>query len=392
MAGETATATGRPVRTRPRNRRALIVDAAAVLFRRDGYHRVAMEDIAAEVGITAGALYRHFRGKQELLATAILTAVEGYVQAAGAAAPEGLDGVLRVLARRAVEDRERGPLWLRHARDLSPDQRAQVRRRLRALADRVRAALLHRRPELPRADADLLTWAVIAVLASPAEHGVVLARQRFEEILLRAARAVYGTPALPARRAAPPAGAAAGGLAPSSRREALLVTAGRLFREHGFDAVTMEAIGAAAGISGPAVYNHFASKADLLAAVLDRGRETLRLGLAQALSGAGTPEAALEPVVRSYVLPALRPDGLPGLLFSEARQLSERQRDAARRTQREYVDEWARLLPVGQAEGRVVVHAALALVNSLALIPHLHSRPGFPDEVTGLALDVLRSA
>ena len=381
--------------TRPRNRKALIVDAAVVLFHRDGYHRVAMEDIASAVGITAGALYRHFSGKQELLCAAVLTVIDDYLAVAGAAAPGGLDAVLRALAQRAVERRDRGPLWHRHARDLAPDQRARVRRRLRLLAARLDGALRAARPELGAPDADLLTWAALAVLGSPTEHSAVLARSRFEEILVRVAAAVCGTPRLPAsgRTAVPaPRRPAATGPVPATRREALLVTAGRLFRDSGFDAVTMEAIGAAAGISGPAVYNHFASKGELLLAVLARGRETLRLGLSQALAGAGSPADALEPVVRSYVRPALRPDGLPGLLFAEVHRLSEQQRYAARRAQRDYLDEWARLLPVGQVEGRVVVHAAVGLVNSLVLIPHLRARPALEDEIVGLALDALRAA
>ncbi|MEL7464483.1 MAG: TetR/AcrR family transcriptional regulator [Pseudomonadota bacterium] len=42
--------------------------AAAELFARHGYAAVSMRDIAAEVGIGAGALYNHFATKQDLLA------------------------------------------------------------------------------------------------------------------------------------------------------------------------------------------------------------------------------------------------------------------------------------------------------------------------------------
>jgi len=394
MVSEAVTAAGHVGgRRRPRNRKAHIIDAAIVLFNSDGYHRVGMEDIASAVGITAGALYRHFSSKQDLLAAALLTVIDEFVDLASAAAPDGIDAVLRSLARRAVERRDRGPLWQQHARDVSSQQRTVVRRRLRVLAGRISGPLRAARPELSQPDADLLTWAILAVLASPSEHGIALGRPRLEDVLCRGAGALCATRRLPAPDRPSPAGTGvATGLAPASRREVLLVTAGRLFRESGFDAVTMESIGAAAGISGPSVYNHFASKADLLGAVLDRGRETLQLGLAQALAGVETPEQALGPVVRSYVIPALRPDALTGLLFSETRHLPDERRRAVRRAQRDYVDEWARLLPVGQAEGRVVVHAAIALINSLVLIPHLRGRPGFEDEIVDLAVEVLRSA
>jgi AcrR family transcriptional regulator len=392
MASDTATPTGRTgPRTRPRDRKTQIINAAIVLFHRDGYHRVGMEHIAAAVDITAGALYRHFRNKQALLAEGMLAVIDEYRVVAEA--HEGrLEDMVRALIRQVIERRDRGPLWQRFGRDLTEEHRAEVRDRLRSIATLVADAVAAARPDLTPADVDLVTWAALAVLASPFEYHTSLPAPRFEEVLTSATLAVCHTGLLP--HATAPAGspAARDGLLPTSRREVLLITAGRLFSESGFEAVTMEAIGAAAGISGPAVYNHFDSKHDLLAAVLDRGGQTLLVGLRHALAGAGTPDEALEPVVRSYLEPALRLDGLPGLLHSEVHHLGEQERESGRRTQCDYVDEWAALLPTSTTEGRVLVHAGIAVVNSLVLIPHLRSRPAFADEVAGLTLDVLRPA
>jgi AcrR family transcriptional regulator len=390
LSGEWTVTVGTKVGTRPRDRKLHIIEAAIALFRRDGYHQVGIDDIAAAVGVTGGALYRHFRSKQDLLATAITTVMDEYLEVAGAAEPGGLDAVIVAMAQRTVERRDRGALWQLHARDLSPDQQKVVRRRLRTLAGRFSGPLRAERPELSEADADLLGWAMLAVLGSPFDHGVVLGRPRLEDVVADAARAVGHTGHLPGR---PPSGRPASrpGLSPRSRREALIATAGRMFREHGYDAVSVEAIGAACGITGPGVYNHFPSKFDLLVAVLERGREVLQLGLVQALSSVDTAEAALEPVVRSYVRTAMRPDGLPGLLVSEAHRLPEDRRQAGRRRQREYLDEWGYLLPLGQAHGRAVVHAAVAVVNSLVLIPHLRTRGDFEDVLVGVVLDILRA-
>ncbi|MBI5959625.1 MAG: TetR/AcrR family transcriptional regulator [Chloroflexi bacterium] len=44
-----------------------IIRAAAVVFHRQGYHGATMADIAAEVKLTAGSLYHHFPGKEDLL-------------------------------------------------------------------------------------------------------------------------------------------------------------------------------------------------------------------------------------------------------------------------------------------------------------------------------------
>lgn len=54
----------------------------------------------------------------------------------------------------------------------------------------------------------------------------------------------------------------------SRRRQELLAIAGDLFAERGFANVTMDDIGDAAGISGPALYHHFAGKEALLGEML----------------------------------------------------------------------------------------------------------------------------
>ncbi len=54
----------------------------------------------------------------------------------------------------------------------------------------------------------------------------------------------------------------------SDRRLQLLAAAERLFAERGFLAVRLEDIGAAAGVSGPAIYRHFPNKEALLVELL----------------------------------------------------------------------------------------------------------------------------
>lgn len=51
---------------------------------------------------------------------------------------------------------------------------------------------------------------------------------------------------------------------PGTRREQILATAAELFAHRGFNGVSINDIGAAVGISGPALYRHFASKDDLV--------------------------------------------------------------------------------------------------------------------------------
>src|SRR5260370_23606333 len=71
-AGRSGRAVARPARgPRPANRRQLIVDAATDLFSRKGYAAVGMGDVAEAVAIGPSAFYRHFRGKQDLLAAVV---------------------------------------------------------------------------------------------------------------------------------------------------------------------------------------------------------------------------------------------------------------------------------------------------------------------------------
>lgn len=50
-----------------RSSKAKIMDAAARLFVQKGYHGTSVATIAHATGLTAGALYRHFKSKEDLL-------------------------------------------------------------------------------------------------------------------------------------------------------------------------------------------------------------------------------------------------------------------------------------------------------------------------------------
>src|SRR5689334_3573886 len=53
-----------------------------------------------------------------------------------------------------------------------------------------------------------------------------------------------------------------------SRRDEILEIAVGLFASRGYHGVSMDDIGAAAGVTGPALYHHFAGKEAMLAAAL----------------------------------------------------------------------------------------------------------------------------
>jgi TetR/AcrR family transcriptional repressor of uid operon len=49
-------------------RRRQILDAALACFRRRGFHQTSMHEICTEAGLSAGALYRYFPSKSEIIA------------------------------------------------------------------------------------------------------------------------------------------------------------------------------------------------------------------------------------------------------------------------------------------------------------------------------------
>src|SRR3954468_2469987 len=91
--------------------------------------------------------------------------------------------------------------------------------------------------------------------------------------------------------------------APTSRREQILKEAARLFAERGFHGVGVDEIGAAVGISGPALYRALAGKdprvAELLAGI--RGRLLTGGKPRVAESADGDPGALLASLIEGHI-------------------------------------------------------------------------------------------
>jgi AcrR family transcriptional regulator len=366
-------------RSRPRDRKEQIIKAAGELFYRRGYQNVSTGAIAESVGITAGALYRHFSGKQDLLAQALIDVFERGTTVVQDDSDSGLEAMVAGLAATAAARRDLGILWNREARHLDEDHRAQLQGRFFSFFEGFSAQLGELRPELSKDDADLLSWCALGVLTSPSYHSTAMELPQVVVLLTRTAIAVCTTPL------AVTAGSASStpvptGLSPQSRHESILAAATRLFYERGYQAVTMDDIGAEVGITSTAVYKYFDSKAELLNAVIARASEPLSLGLSQALAAASTPAEGLSNALDAYVDFALVHHDLVGILVSEVTNLPQPQRHGVRRAQHDYVAEWVRLLTESRADlslaqARYVVQAVLTLVNDATRTAAMLERP-----------------
>ncbi|MGW0699987.1 TetR/AcrR family transcriptional regulator [Streptomyces sp. NPDC002867] len=93
-------------------RRRQILDGAARCFARNGFHATSMQDILREAGLSAGAVYRYFRSKEELIEAIADEAFGGiraaFDDAARTTPPPTPDVLLGRVLRRLVIDEAPG--------------------------------------------------------------------------------------------------------------------------------------------------------------------------------------------------------------------------------------------------------------------------------------------
>jgi AcrR family transcriptional regulator len=155
----------------------------------------------------------------------------------------------------------------------------------------------------------------------------------------------------------------------SDRRLQLLSSAERLFAERGFLAVRLEDIGAAAGVSGPAIYRHFPNKESLLVELLVGISTRLLAGAREVRSREADAAAALDGLIDFHLDFAL---GEPNLIRIQDRDLAHLPAAAqrqVRRAQRQYVEVWVGVLrelepALAEADARLMAHAVFGLLNS----------------------------
>lgn len=181
------------------------------------------------------------------------------------------------------------------------------------------------------------------------------------------------------------------------RRQQILSTAADLFAARGFHGVSMGDIGAAVGVSGPALYKHFAGKEDILGQCLLHASDQLLAGARELLSdgearsavgqpGADTAggeaaggeategdaagaEAALEALIARHADFAL---DNPALIVVQEREwgaLGTEAQAQVRKRQLAYVDVWCDALTplrpdLSPPQARAAVQAAFGLLNS----------------------------
>ncbi len=153
------------------------------------------------------------------------------------------------------------------------------------------------------------------------------------------------------------------------RREKYLAAAGHLFAERGFRAVSIEELGAAVGVSGPALYRHFPSKEAMLVELLLDSSERLMAGF-EATVAEGAPDLdTLRNLIAFHADFAISERDVIRIQDRELASLPAEPNHRVREVQRRYIQGWqqilARLRPdLGPAELEVRMHAVFGVLNS----------------------------
>jgi AcrR family transcriptional regulator len=151
-----------------------------------------------------------------------------------------------------------------------------------------------------------------------------------------------------------------------SRGTEILHAAARLFRERGFDAVGVDDIGRAVGLTGPAIYRHFSSKDELLATLFDQGMtEVFRVTTVDAED----PFEVLGAMAREHARHVVCNPLLSGIWIHEGRALTGIHWEHHRHRVEQYLARWTAALRrcypgTSESVARTVAHATLGALNA----------------------------
>lgn len=182
----------------------------------------------------------------------------------------------------------------------------------------------------------------------------------------------------------------------SARRTELLRIAADLFAERGYANVTVDDLGAAAGVSGPALYHHFAGKEALLGEMLIDISEYLLAGGRDVAAAGDTVEGSvLDRLIRFHAEFAVERRSLITVHFRDLVHAREADQSKVRGLQSRYAAIWADELQrespgLDRRAAHAAVHATFGLINSTPFSGRL-PRAAMLDLLSAMAASALRA-
>jgi AcrR family transcriptional regulator len=363
-------------RRRPRDRREQIEEAAAEMFAEHGQAGIGVNEIAKRVGITGGAIYRHFASKDELLETVIAGTLQDFCDAAekanAAPAAEQVPELVRGAAHLTLSRAARAATYLREGRRTAGAVRERLREGERRLFDSWKMIIARANPDLGLDEITIRQRAVHGAILALALRQTEAPRSDLEPLFVGALSAVLLAGPMPPRL--PSDVVQASWSPPQSRRQLILRAAASLFRRHGYRGVAVDQIGEAVGIAGPTVYGAYASKADILVDAHDYIAAKIQAGTDQALSEATSAHDALERLARSYVRVAFDNPDLLAVASRDNQALPEPDRARIGRRRSDHVSLWADVLrelrpDLHELQAQTLVLSSFAMIQQITLGP-----------------------
>jgi AcrR family transcriptional regulator len=146
------------------SRPAMILAAARDLFYERSFAAVGVDEIGQRAGVTGPAIYRHFRGKDEILSTLFDDAIDRLTEATAVSEEDPwaeLDALARGHALFVMSERKLAGVKIREERSLAEPFRRRLHRRERRYVERWIDCLRRCYPD--RDEAELTTAAHVAL-------------------------------------------------------------------------------------------------------------------------------------------------------------------------------------------------------------------------------------
>lgn len=355
-------------------RRAEILVRSAALFRRYGYPEVGIDDIGRAAGVSGPAIYRHFEGKQELLAAVIDRYLEALMERWNECAEAGeADAILPGVVRSAIDRPDEYYVYSTQRHWLEGDYAVGLKHRRRPVQEAWANLLESLGIVAGRAEARFRLVAMEGVLIHASLTGKA-GRAARQAMATEASWALLSVP-LP-EPFAPAPGSRGGVLRHHNRREEVLSAAIGLFAERGFASVTLRDIGAEVGVSASAIHRHFDSKDSILSTAAERSAEQMRAAISVAIRRSGTAHEAVEDIAARASALFAESCELFGLNLYLATSLPREAAVSVRQGRRINLDEVAHLVKdavpgLTLAASRLRVGAMLSVLNNVVRNPKL---------------------
>jgi len=146
-----------------------ILNAAEDLFYERGFDATSVDAIGERAGITGGAIYRHFSGKDELLAVLIDHAIDAVLERLPTFTddPErDLRDLVQAHVEFAVIHPKLAGIWIRDERSLRASSKRNYLRRVRRYTERWRTVLARCYPEVSEEQIVVAMRAIHALMLS----------------------------------------------------------------------------------------------------------------------------------------------------------------------------------------------------------------------------------